>query len=428
MTVKIDRFEIENVKRVKAVALEPSADGLTIIGGRNEQGKTSVLDAIAWALGGDRFKPSDPHREGSAVPPKLHVVLSNGLVVERKGAASALKVIDPNGNKGGQQLLNEFVEALALDLPRFLGQSGKEKAKTLLQIIGVGEKLYELDAEEARLYNERHSIGQIAEQKKGAAEEAVYYPDAPNEPVSVADLVKQQQEILARNGENQRKREMVSGLQVKHSRLEEEVFELHKRLEAKKAELAEAAADLETAEKTAEQLEDESTAEIEASIAAIDETNTKVRANQAKSVLDDEANELKARYDGLTERIEAVRAEKMALLDGADLPLPGLGVEDGELTYQGHKWDDMSGSGQLKVATAIVRKLNPECGFVLMDKLEQMDLETLNEFGSWLEAEGLQVIATRVSTGEECSIVIEDGYPVSGEPVEAKASWKAGEF
>ena len=102
---------INGIKRVKAVALEPSRDGLTVIGGGNEQGKTSILDAIAWTLGGDRFKPDAPARDGSAVPPKLHVTLSNGLVVERKGAASSLKVTDPAGNKGGQQLLNEFIEA-----------------------------------------------------------------------------------------------------------------------------------------------------------------------------------------------------------------------------------------------------------------------------------------------------------------------------
>ena len=92
----------------------------------------------------------------------------------------------------------------------------------------------------------------------------------------------------------------------------------------------------------------------------------------------------------------------------------------------------MSGSDRLKVATAIVRKLNPKCGFVLLDKLEQMDLQTLNEFGRWLEQEGLQAIATRVSTGEECSIIISDGYvegqdhPVMEEDKEVK--WKAGEF
>jgi recombinational DNA repair ATPase RecF len=102
--VKIDRLEIENVKRVKAVSIEPTPDGLTILGGNNNQGKTSVLDAIAWLLGGDRFKPSSPAREGSVTPPHLRAELSNGLVVERRGPNSPLKIIDPQGNKGGQQL------------------------------------------------------------------------------------------------------------------------------------------------------------------------------------------------------------------------------------------------------------------------------------------------------------------------------------
>ena len=111
------------------------------------------------------------------------------------------------------------------------------------------------------------------------------------------------------------------------------------------------------------------------------------------------------------------------------LPLPGLSVEEGELVYKGQKWDNMSGSERLMVSTAIVRKLNPRCGFVLLDKLEQMDLNTLQEFGRWLEGEGLQAIATRVSTGDECSIVIEDGYVAGQEqPAQPKKTWKAGAF
>jgi len=95
------------------------------------------------------------------------------------------------------------------------------------------------------------------------------------------------------------------------------------------------------------------------------------------------------------------------------------------LTYNGKKWDCMSSSDQLRVAVATVRQLRPQCQFVLLDKLEQMDLTTLQEFGAWLESEGLQVIATRVSTGDECSIIIEDGLvagaalPTPKEPVTA---------
>lgn len=77
-----------------------------------------------------------------------------------------------------------------------------------------------------------------------------------------------------------------------------------------------------------------------------------------------------------------------------------------------------------------MRKLNPDCGFVLLDKLEQMDTDTLDDFGKWIEAQGLQAIATRVSTGDECSIIIEDGRSMDNEKKEntETKTWKAGAF
>ena len=106
MSVKIRDFKVENVKRVEAVHAMPTETGLTVIGGNNGQGKTSVLDAIAWALGGDKLRPSDAQRRESVIPPRIHIELSNGLIVERKGKSSALHVIDPTGQKAGQRLLD----------------------------------------------------------------------------------------------------------------------------------------------------------------------------------------------------------------------------------------------------------------------------------------------------------------------------------
>lgn len=430
-SIKINKLEIENVKRIKAVKIEPTKDGLTIIGGKNNQGKTSVIDSIAWALGGDRYKPSQAAREGSVIPPNLHIVMSNGLVVERKGKNSSLKVTDPNGNKGGQQLLNEFVEQLALDLPKFMESSGKEKAHTLLQIIGVGDQLAALEKEEKELYNRRLTIGQIADQKKKFADEQTYYPDAPKELVSPSELIKQQQEILARNGDNQKKREQVEAIQRQVSMLREQIEEKERQLAELKEKFEHVFHDLTIAQTSAKDLQDESTAELEESITNIEEINRKVRANMDKDKAEDDAREYKDQYNALTVEITDVRQKQIDLLKSAELPLPELSVKDGELIYKGQQWDNMSGSDRLKVSTAIVRKLNPKCGFVLLDKLEQMDTDTLNEFGHWLEQEGLQAIATRVSTGDECSIIIEDGYVKGQEPEEAPApqpTWKAGEF
>lgn len=424
--MKINTLEIENVKRIKAVKIEPTKDGLTIIGGKNGQGKTSVLDAIAWALGGAKYRPSEAQRSGSVIPPVLKVTLDNGIIVERSGQNSTLKVIDPEGNKGGQTLLDAFISQFALDLPKFMNASNKEKADILLQIIGVGETLIKLELEESTIYNQRHAIGQIADQKAAFAQEMPKYSDVPDVPIEASELILRQQEILARNGENRRKRENAAMLKDSLVLISERVQAATDTLNKLLAEKAQLEKGLEIAEKSIEELVDESTAEIEESIRNIEEINVRVRANLDSEKAEEDAKTYKNQYSELTAKLEGVRKAKSDLLNSADLPLPGLSVKDGELIYNGYKWDNMSASEQLKVSVAIVRKLNPECQFVLIDKLEQMDIDTLNDFGAWLEKEGLQAIATRVSSGDECSVIIEDGYAVNNTPTQK--AWKEGEF
>ena len=431
MTIKIASLTTENVKRVKSVHIEPSPNGLTIIGGNNNNGKTSILDSIAWALGGNKYRPSKAQRDGSVVPPTINLKLSNGLIVERKGKNSDLKVTDPTGNKAGQNLLDSFVEELAINLPKFINSSDKEKANTLLEIIGVGQQLYELECQEKEKYNMRRSIGQIADQKEKFAKEQPFYPEAPKTLVSITDLITKQQDILAKNGENQRKRDMTDQLHRQATQLMAEIERQENTLANLKEQYQSVLRDYDVAQKTSEQLQDESTEELEESIANIEAINIKVRANLDREKAEQDAAEYRAQYSSLTTEIESLRKQRMDLLQNADLPLEGLSVEDGELLYNGQRWDNMSGSQQLMVSTAIVRKLKPECGFVLIDKLEQMDMQTLNEFGAWLEQEGLQAIATRVSTGDECSIIIEDGYVKNSESTPAAPptpKWEAGKF
>ena len=414
-SIKINSLELENVKRIKAVKLEPTVNGLTVVGGKNNQGKTSVLDAIAWALGGAKYKPSQAQREGSLVEPQLHIELSNGMVVERLGKNGTLKVTDPSGQKGNQSLLDGFISQFALDLPKFMEADKNTKAKILLQIIGVGDKLSAFDKQESELYNRRTEIGRIADQKKKYADEMVQWDGVPEDIVSAAELIQQQQEILARNGRNQELRNQVNNLEAQKTLLEQRIEEAQKTLNAMHEQFAELMEKLSIANTNAKDLQDESTTELEESIANIDSTNAKVRDNLNKQRAQTEAEEYKLQYGDLTTQIEEVRKARMELLNGVEMPLKDLSVQDGELIYKGQKWDNMSGSDQLKVATAIVRKTNPQCGFVLLDKLEQMDIDTMNEFGKWLQDNDLQAIATRVSTGDECSIFIEDGYSVDKE-------------
>lgn len=414
MGITIHSLDIENLKRVKAVSLTPSPAGLTVIGGKNGAGKTTVLDAIVWALGGEKYRPSEAQRDGSMTPPHIRITLSNGLIVERKGKNSALTVTDPSGKKAGQQLLNEFISQLALDLPRFLQANAKEKADTLLQILGIGPQLRALDDEIARIYNQRTTVGQIRDQKAAHAAELPEYADAPDEEISVSELSHQLTEALKNNASNIAWREKLVADMKKADELQKELTALMASIEQTQSRV-DAAVDVDV---TA----------IQDDIERAEEINAKVRANLTKEHAQAEADAEAERYKALTQAIEQKRSDRMKLLEGADLPLPGLTVEDGELKYNGHSWDCMSGSEQLRVATAIVRRLNPACGFVLLDKLEQMDEDTLIGFGAWLEEEGLQAIATRVSTGSECTIIIEDGTVKGSDEPDELPKWKKGEF
>lgn len=423
-SIKINALEVENLKRVQAVTLTPTPSGLTVLGGRNGQGKTSVLDAIMWALGGDRYRPDNARREGASGPTRIKLTLSNGLTVERSGDKGRLKVTDPSGVRHGQQLLNDFVAELALNLPKFMAASEKQKADTLLQIIGVGPKLLELEQEHNRLYQQRLYVGQ--EQRKAAAhaESLPEVPGAPEEEISPMELIQKQQAILYQNEQNRQKRNRLAQMERERESVQEQIDLLTDQLRKLDADLA-------TARTAAADLEDQSTAELEASLRDIEKTNQAVRTNQARKAAYQRAEELDQQYRELSGSMAQVESDKRALLEGADLPLPGLSVEGGRLLYKGQPWDNMSGSEQLIVATAIVRKLNPRCGFVLLDKLEQMDVDTLKRFGRWLEREGLQAIATRVSTGSECTILIEDGMvaaPAAPAPAPAAATWTKGVF
>lgn len=420
--VKIASLELENVKRVRAVALRPAEDGLTVIGGRNGQGKTSVLDGIAYALGGERMRPDRTKREGSATDAMMRVELSNGIVVERRGKNSALKVTDPAGRKAGQSLLNSFIEELALNLPKFLAKSDREKADELLRIIGVGEELERMDREIESLGEERLGVGQSKRAKRKVAEEAPWYPDAPTETVSAADLLDEQRRMLERNAENARVRRELAMAVDALGRAGEEADGIASRIEGLKAQLADKRRDVSARAEAVKELEsraesavDADLSDIERRIAEVDTVNEQVRANGRRAEMLAEADALDEEWSRLTEDIDAAKEERMKLLEGADMPLEGIGVEDGKLTYMGQTWGDMSGSEQLRVATAIVRRLKPECGFVLVDKLEQMDARTLAEFADWAESEGLQVIGTRVAADESCTVIIEDGRVASPE-------------
>jgi len=405
--IKITELQLQNIKRVRAVDITPAA-GLTVIGGGNAQGKTSVLDAIAYALGGEKYRPSEPQNQDGVAPAKLEITLSNGLVVTRSGKNLDLKVTDPTGRKAGQTLLNSFISQFALDLPKFLNANNKEKAKTLLQTLGIEDQLTALDNEEHKRADERLLSGREAERKRHYADELLEYPDAPDAPLSGAEMAKKLQDALAENAKHQAQRDNLAKLQERITRANAEVVDLNQRLKAAQEELAGYKAELEEA-KAAPIGADIDTSAISAELESIDTTNAQVRTNQDKARANDEAEQAEAEYKAACRAVEDVRARRMKLLQSVDMPLPGLSVEQGELVYKGAKWDCMSSMERVMVGVSIVRQLQPKCGFVLLDQLEVFDRKQLAVLRDWLQERNMQAIATRVADDDTCDIIIEDG-------------------
>ena len=469
MTAKITGFTVQDFKRVKLVEIQPSENGLTILGGRNAQGKSSVLDAIAYALGGEAFRPSDINNHDAEGNAKIKVEI-DGLIVERQGKNGALKITDARGMKGNQTLLNEIVSKFALDLGTFMRANDTEKAKLLLKMFPQLEGDLEAMKKDADAIREqRADLNRDKKRLQAQFDGMPKFDDAPADEINVMVLNDQLGEANAERMQIANERGEISRLEIQaiaegdkannalenaakaeqalrtfdddmaiqRNRILQEIEAAKAKLEefdqktpARRQDIVETQANAkeEAEQHKANQAKLEKEAEdrkakiedviasqtsriedLQNQIKTANETNEKVRKNKARSGLFDEIRKLDADIARHTDSLTDIAAKRTALLQAAQLPLPELSItEDGELQYQGQKWDCMSGSERLKVATAICMKAKPNCGFVLIDGLEAMDAQTLDEFGKYLESQQMQGIGTIVGD-TAATVIIEDG-------------------
>lgn len=471
---KITGFTVQDFKRVKFVQIQPSENGCTIIGGDNGQGKSSVLDAIAYGLGGEAFRPSNVNREDGDGNAYIKVEI-DGLVVERAGKNGALKVTDTRGMRGNQTLLNNIVSKFAIDLGTFMRATDGDKTKMLLGMFPeLQAQLDELKKLDAGLREERAEVNRDVKRAQLTLDGMPQAFDAPAEEVSLDDYTKkmadaqnrrnalivkvngekatlQRLEMSAETAESYRKEAeryggMLADMKKRHEsqicEMERQISELKAAVEKKNAEfpveskkiedeisslnqkaekcVAESADGKADCEKRIAELEEQGLA-VDAEIAQINddaskiqETNAKVRKNAERAAKVKELQELKAKSDELTAKINAVEEQRNATLSKANLPLPELSIDnDGMLLYKGQKWDCMSGSERLKIATAISCMTKPGCGFVLVDGLEAMDSKTIAAFNDYLVERDIQCIGTIVGENN-ATVIIEDGCVKEG--------------
>jgi len=405
-------YTIKNAGRIKAVHVEPKKSGLTIIGGKNRMGKTTNLDMLAWACGGDKYRPAEPNHRGAETPAELDVKFDNGIHVTRKGKNGTLTVMDETkGTKGGQALLDKFITSFALDLRAFRQAKPKEKCDLLLKGLGIDKQLAEVQTKIDAAYDARKVANGIAKQKMTIQAHAGEPLEAPcDEPIDISGLM---QQLQAANKANEERQRIVYAFRSHDA----DLARLNNRIKELTEELRKAKEDLAKAEATpAVPIPDEiDVAQLQADIQQATEINAEFarvqQANEAIMRATKEAIEANNATEKADEVLEKARQAKTDLLASAKMPDPDIGInEDGELAYKGDTWEALAGSDELILCAKIVSRLNPECRFILIDGLEQMDGDTLAGFDKWSEDAGFQVIGTRVTADpDEATLIIEDG-------------------
>jgi len=414
--MKIIKLESENVKRLKAVEISPSG-ALVVIGGKNAQGKTSVLDSIEYALAGTSSIPSKPIRKGER---KARVVVElDDIIVTRTFSESGSKLVvsDKQGftKSSPQSLLDSLTGKLSFDPLAFLNMKSDEQLKIVRELAGID--FTKLDERKKSVYDERTVKNSMIKTLKGQIEGYKKYEDVPDEEVSYAELLDKQKNVLEHNQKNKNKKLEIEAIahqiEVSGKHMDElriEIRKLRKKwddAEIENKRLKEAFDDISF---EVGSLQDKDVDSIRSEIADIEEVNQKVRSNLKLKELQFDLEIQQAQSQKLTDELEAIENEKLNLLSSSKLPIKGLTFDNDMLYYNGVPFKDQSSSAeQLRVSVAMGFSMNPKLKILLIRDGSLLDEDNLKMVAEMADKENGQLWLEKVGEGKECQVIIENG-------------------
>ena len=439
---KIIKLTSENVKRLQAVEITPQGN-VVVIGGKNGAGKSSVLDSIQYALGGDTADRM-PVRRGEE---KARIVIDLGEIVVKRtftaAGGTSLVVTNADGVKQSspQALLDKLTGKLTFDPLEFSRQKPDKQAETLRGLVGLDFTAHDLERE--KIFNERTNVNRDAKALQSRIAAMPQHADAPTAEVSAADILAEQQEAAAKNAVNQKQRNEAARLravanrsqdrqiatQNEITRIEGEIALMQKRLIEKQAALtaeqAIATADETSAatfQKAVEKLKDVDLAPFQAKAAGVESGNRKFRENQSRLEVVKQFKAKSAAADKLTAKIEAMDAERSRKVTTAKYPIDGLLFDTaGGVTLNGIPFDQCSSAEQLRVSVAIGLALNPKLKVLLIRDGSLLDDDSLAILLEMAKTADAQVWIERVGTDAATSVIIEDGHVAELAELEGRA-------
>jgi energy-coupling factor transporter ATP-binding protein EcfA2 len=423
---RIIKLTAENIKRLKAVEIVPKKDKMVVVGGMNGQGKSSVLDAIMYAITGKSSMPSIPVREGEKEA-KIEIVLDD-LIITRTITATgggSLKVTNRDGLKypSPQDLLDGLCSKISFDPLEFMRMNEKERFKSLMTFVGLD--FSDLNDEYQRVYEKRTDINRKVKQIEGTLLGSPAYPDVPDDPIDVVHLMnqlsdeekkeRQRSELLMRYNEFLAKADRC---QENILNLESRMAEIKANIEKNTMEMARCRGEADALQKGVEEIPPSRAVEIRQEVVDAQQINKKVEHNKIVVLRQNDLALVKEQSDSCTKRLQEIEKERLNRMSNATMPIPGLAINEArqEILFNGIPFEQCSSSEQLRTSVAISMASNPTLRVMRSKEGSLLDHANLAMLADIVEQNHYQLWLERVGDGDECSVIISDGMVLAEEP------------
>lgn len=428
--MNIIKLSSENVKRLQAVEITPQGN-MVVIGGKNGAGKSSVLDSIQYALGGE---PSDrmPVRRGED---KATIVVDLGEIVVKRTFTAAgggsLIVTNADGQKqlSPQSILDKLTGKLTFDPLAFSREKPKQQAEILRGLVGLD--FTKSEAERQKAFDERTAVNREVKALESRIQAMPKHEGAPDKEVSTADILAEQERAAKTNAAFEHKRRTATDMDGAAKRagakveliggdiagIKKAILELQQRLTTAEAALKEANINLSNATEIANRARGEAEGLIDidlspfkAKAAEAEANNRKVRENAQRASAVALYKTKIAEADKLTAKIEKLDSDRRKAVSEAKYPIPGLMFDTaGGVTLNGIPFEQCSAAEQLKVSVAIGLALNPKLRVLLIRDGSLLDDDSMKVLAEMADQAKAQIWLERVGESDKTAVIIEDG-------------------
>lgn len=428
--MKVTKLEVENIKNIKAVSIEPDPDKNVItLSGKNGAGKTSVVQSIMMALDGKTDK--NTVRQGTD---KGKIVLDLGddnekreLIITRNiDSAGKSRVTVTNGEgmfyKSPQTMLNGLREHISFDPLEFTRLDGKDQAEIILDHLGVKAEIEQIEEERKNVYDLRTLVNR-EKKKKEAQRDSIpfhFHDNIPDEPIIIQSLINQLNQAERKVLINEHKKQEIKEIEQRIFYETEEKERLRIKYESQ-CKLVQNLND-ESAKKQEEYFPliepNPSPDEIKQKIWDAETINRYISDNQERDKLVTEISELEKQSNGLSFELTEHDTKKADLLRGANLP-DGMkfseNVKDGIL-YNDIPLQALSTGESIETAAKILAGLNPKLKIMWIQNGSLLDEDHMKALENIVNEYGFQTWIEVVDTSGNVGIVISEGEIVKTNP------------